>query len=185
MGADASKSSQTAVSRNEQASCANIKRLNLEKQMNAHAAEILAACGHGSAQLPVAATKYTATNFTSLGRARPHGVRRHGRQHHHGRRGTFPHVTRSETFRPGPRATRSSRRINDSRLPPRATRAGRTRSTTAPPGSNLNTRPFCSGHGTGYGDPVIVLRPDALEVDRGLPRLRLRRPGPGRLDVDQ
>ena len=98
MGADASKSSQTAVSRNEQASCANIKRLNLEKQMNAHAAEILAACGHGSAQLPVAATKYTATNFTSLGALAPTAYGGTDVNIITGGEGTFPHVTQSETF---------------------------------------------------------------------------------------
>ena len=67
MGANASKNRQSATSRSEQVNCSQIQRFHLEKQMNAHAAEVLAACGRGSAQLQVAATKFTATKFTSLG----------------------------------------------------------------------------------------------------------------------
>ena len=185
MGADASKSSQTAASRNEQASCANIQRLNLEKQMNAHAAEILASCGRGSAQRPGAATTYTATNFTSLGSARP---RRRTEARTStiitGGEGPSPHVTQSETLTWAEGNTIVTT-FNDSRT---AAIVLLGRVVLARHGAtwlNLNTRPFCSGHGTGYGDPVSFLRPGAREVGRRVPRLRVRRPGHGRLVFDQ
>ena len=153
MGANASKSEQTAASRNEQASCANIQRLNLEKQMNAHAAEVLASCGRGSAQLQVAATKYTATNFTSLGALAPTAYGGTDVNIITGGEGTFPHVTQSETFTWAEGNTIVTT-FNDSRTAPSCYSGGSYSLDNGATWLNLNTRPFCSGHGTGYGDPV-------------------------------
>ncbi|MEP7224760.1 MAG: hypothetical protein ABI783_07375, partial [Actinomycetota bacterium] len=79
------------ASKGEQAACASIERLNLEKQMNAHAAEILAACGRGSA------SQLASTSFSSLSLLAPAVYGGTDVNEITGGEGTYPRVTQSET----------------------------------------------------------------------------------------
>ena len=45
---------------------------------------------------------------------------------------------------------------NDSRTAPTCYSGGSYSTDNGVTFTNLNTRPFCSGHGTGFGDPVVV-----------------------------
>ena len=67
----------------------------------------------------------------------------------------MPPERRSPRSRSGPRATRSSPPINDSRTSPSCYSGGSYSTNGGATWTTLNTRPFCSGHGTGYGDPVV------------------------------
>ena len=83
------------ASKDQQAACANIERFNLEKQMNAHAAQILASCGRSrtgsqahstslSSLSLLAPTVYGGPDVNEI-TGPPSGE------------GAFPHVTQSET----------------------------------------------------------------------------------------
>jgi len=54
------------ASKDQQAACANIERFNLEKQMNAHAAQILASCGRSRT-----GSRAHSTSLSSLGLLAP------------------------------------------------------------------------------------------------------------------
>ena len=83
-------SSSAAASRSS--SCANIQRLGLAKQMNAHAAQILASCGRSNGGGQAAST-----SFSSLHLLDPATYGGPDVNEITGGEGTFPHVTQSET----------------------------------------------------------------------------------------
>ena len=101
-----------------------------------------------------------------------------------GGEGTFPHVTQSETQVWAAGNTVVSA-YNDSRTAGNCYSGGSYSTNGGATCDDLNTRPFCSGHGTGFGDPVVMYDQMHVEVDRRLPRLRMRRPGARRLDVER
>ena len=139
------------ASKNQQAACANIERYNLEKQMNAHAAQILASCGRSKT-----GSQAHSTNFTSLGALAPAtygGPDVNMITGPPSGEGTFPHVTQSETFTWAQGNTVVTT-INDSRTAPSCYSGGSYSLDNGATFVPLNARPFCSGHGTGYGDPV-------------------------------
>ncbi len=93
-GANASKSRQTATN-SRQTACASIQRLHLAKQMNAHAAQILASCGRSTG-----GARARSTGFSSLSLLRPSTYGGPDVNEITGPpngEGTFPHVTQSET----------------------------------------------------------------------------------------
>ncbi len=132
--------------------CASIERLGLEKQMNAHAAQILAACGRAPAG---SLTGGGFSALSALGKlAAPDSYGGPDSNLTAGD-GTYPHVTQSET-----QAWAEGNTIvvayNDSALAPSCYSGGSYSTDHGVTWNLLTTRPFCSGHGTGYGDPVVV-----------------------------
>ena len=86
-------SSSAAATRSS--SCANIERFNLEKQMNAHAAQILASCGRSRT-----GSRAHSTSLSSLGLLAPSvygGPDVNEITGPPSGEGAFPHVTQSET----------------------------------------------------------------------------------------
>ena len=147
--------------------------------MNAHAALILAACG----RTPASAEALN-SSFNSLARLRSQPQDYGGTDVDiiTGGEGTSPHVVQSETQVWANGGTVVST-YNDSRTAPSCYSGGSYSQNGGATWTNLNSRPFCTGHGTGFGDPTIVLRRVARQVDRLIPRLGMRRPGPRRLEV--
>ena len=76
-----------------------------------------------------------------------------------GGEGSSPHVTQSETQVWAAGNTVVST-YNDSRTAPSCYQGGSYSTNGGSTWTDLNARPFCSGHGTGFGDPVVVF--DAL-----------------------
>ena len=103
-----------SASRTQTYSCASIDKLGLEKQMNAHAAQVLAACGRASASGP----SLNAT-FSSLGRLAPAPSNYGGTDVDvvSGGEGGYPHVTQSasQTWANGSTVVMA---YNDSRTAP-------------------------------------------------------------------
>src|SRR6476659_5603890 len=130
--------------------CAQIERLSLEKQMNAHAAQILAACGRGSAS-----PSSSAAQFSSLRVLDPHVYGGPDVNEITGGEGAFPHVTQSET-QTWAQGNTVVTAYNDSRSAPSCYSGGSYSTDNGVTFTNMNSRPFCSGHGTGFGDPVVV-----------------------------
>src|SRR6266545_4080971 len=140
-----------AASAGRSSLCSRITQLGLDKQMNAHAAEVLASCGRAPAQ------SAAGFNFSSVQRLAP-SPRNYGGADVNvitGGEGTYPHVTQSEsqTWAQGSTVVMT---YNDSRSAPSCYSGGSYSLNGGTSWVNLNARPFCSGHGTGYGDPVVV-----------------------------
>jgi len=72
-----------------------------------------------------------------------------------GGEGVYPHVTQSEsqTWANGSTVVMA---YNDSRTAPSCYSGGSYSLNGGATWANLNARPFCSGHGNGFGDPVVV-----------------------------
>ena len=144
-------SSSAAATRSS--NCANIERFHLEKQMNAHAAQILASCGRSKA-----GSQAHSTSFSSLGLLAPATYGGPDVNEITGPpsgEGAFPHVTQSET-QTWAQGNTVVTTMNDSRTAPSCYSGGSYSIDNGVTFIPLNTRPFCSGHGTGYGDPVVV-----------------------------
>ena len=118
--------------------------------MNAHAAQILAACGRASAS-PRAPRR----SFRRCGLLTPTIYGGPDVNEITGGEGTFPHVTQSET-QTWAQGNTVVTAYNDSRSAPSCYSGGSYSTDNGVTFTNLNTRPFCSGHGTGFGDPVVV-----------------------------
>ena len=132
--------------------CATIGTFQLQKQVNAHAAQILAACGRTPAS-----QEQLNSRFSSLAQLRQ-SPRDYGGTDVNiitGGEGTFPSVTQSETQVWAAGNTVVSA-YNDSRTAPSCYSGGSYSTNGGSTWSNLNTRPFCTGHGTGFGDPVVM-----------------------------
>ncbi|MEP6910065.1 MAG: hypothetical protein ABI896_06510, partial [Actinomycetota bacterium] len=142
MGASASKNRQTI--------CGSIDKLGLEKQMNAHAAQILASCRGGSV-----GQRAASTSFSSLNLLAPATYGGTDVNEITGGEGTYPRVTQSET-QTWAQGNTVVTTFNDSRSAPSCYSGGSYSLDNGATFIPYNTRPFCSGHGTGYGDPVIV-----------------------------
>ena len=133
--------------------CASIQRLGIEKQMNVHAAQILAACG----RVP-ASSRSSAAQFSSLRLLNPSSPSVYGGPDVNeitGGEGNFPHVTQSET-QTWAQGNTVVTTYNDSRTAPSCYSGGSYSTDNGVSFTNLNSRPFCTGHGTGFGDPVVV-----------------------------
>src|SRR6476646_5357768 len=130
--------------------CASIQRLGLDKQMNVHAAQILAACGQVQAS-----QKSLSTQFSSLRLLSPKVFGGPDVDEITGGEGTFPNVTQSET-QTWAQGNTVVTAYNDSRSAPSCYSGGSYSTDNGVTFTNMNSRPFCSGHGTGCGDPVVV-----------------------------
>ena len=161
--------------------CATISKYGLQKQMNIHAAQILAACGRTPAS-----QEQLNSSFSSLAQLKQ-SPRDYGGTHVNiitGGEGTFPHVTQSETqvWAAGKHCRVRLQRLEDGRelLFGRLVLDERWRDVD-------ESEHAAVLHGSWHrlrrsGRDV---RPDALEVDRRLPRLRMRGPGARCLDVER
>ena len=118
--------------------------------MNARAGEILAACGRSPSRPPTGAIFSSLAKITSspgdYGGADVNVVT--------GGEGASPHVTQSEVqvWAQGNTVVAA---YNDSRTAPSCYSGGSYSTNGGATWTNLNARPFCTGHGTGYGDPVV------------------------------
>ncbi|TML11736.1 MAG: exo-alpha-sialidase [Actinobacteria bacterium] len=143
-GASADKSAQGA--------CATIAKYQLQKQTNSHAASVLAACG----RTPASQSQLN-SNFSSLAHLSrtPNDYGGADVNLITGGEGTFPHVTQSETqvWAQGNTVVTA---YNDSRTAPTCYQGGSYSTNGGTTWTDLNARPFCTGHGTGFGDPVVV-----------------------------
>ncbi len=128
--------------------CDLIDQLGIPKQLNAHAYEILVACGRVPPPPPAPSSSAVSfSNPTNLGGVDQDVVL--------GGEGTYPHVTQSET-QIWTEGTTSVVAYNDSRTAG-SCYAGASYSTDrGATWTDMNSRPFCSGHGTNFGDPVLV-----------------------------
>ena len=121
--------------------------------MNAHAAQILASCGRSKA-----GSQAHSTSFSSLGLLAPATYGGPDVNEITGPpsgEGAFPHVTQSET-QTWAQGNTVVTTMNDSRTAPSCYSGGSYSIDNGATFIPLNTRPFCSGHGTGFGDPVVV-----------------------------
>ena len=143
-GASAGKSAQGA--------CATIAKYQLQKQTNSHAAAVLAACG----RTPASQSQLN-SNFSSLAHLSRTPQDYGGTDVNliTGGEGSFPHTVQSETQVWAQGNTVVSA-YNDSRTAPGCYSGGSYSTNGGSTWTNLNTRPFCAGHGTGFGDPVVV-----------------------------
>jgi hypothetical protein len=128
-------------------SCADIDRLGIDKQINAHAAEILAGCGRAPVPPSVTADVLSISSPSNIGGTDQNVIL--------GGEGTYPHVTQSET-QVWTEGSTSVVAYNDSRTAPSCYGGGSYSVDGGASWVNLNSRPFCSGHGTNFGDPVLV-----------------------------
>ena len=131
---------------NAQSSCADIQRFGIDRQMNARAHLILQACG--LAQPPIILQSGSSVSSpASFGGTDQDIVL--------GGEGNYPHVTQSET-----QAWAHGNTVvvayNDSRTAGSCYSGGSYSTDGGNTWTDLNSRPFCSGHGTNYGDPVLV-----------------------------
>jgi len=128
--------------------CASIKQLGIEKQLNARAHAILVACGRVAAAPPVKRSRSSSVvNPSNIGGTDQDVVL--------GGEGIYPHVTQSET-QVWTEGNTSVVVYNDSRTAPACYAGGSYSTNGGGTWTDLNTRPFCAGHGTNYGDPVLV-----------------------------
>jgi len=143
-GANAGKSAQGA--------CATIDKYGVQKQTNVHAAQILMACGRSPAS-----QEQLNTRFSPLAHLRqsPHDYGGTDVNLIAGGEGTFPHVTQSETQVWAQGNTVVSA-FNDSKTAPSCYSGGAYSTNGGSTWTDLNSRPFCTGHGTGFGDPVVM-----------------------------
>ncbi|HZN11920.1 MAG TPA: hypothetical protein VFC61_09590, partial [Blastocatellia bacterium] len=129
--------------------CATIDRNNVEMQMNARAGEILAACGRSPSRPPQGAIFSSLAQLSSApgdyGGADVNVILPDG---------ASPHVTQSEVqvWAQGNTVVAA---YNDSRTAPSCYSGGSYSTNGGATWTRLATNPFCSGHGTGYGDPVV------------------------------
>src|SRR4051812_25048271 len=144
---------QATTGKSQSGTCASIERLGLEQQMNVHASQILAACGRGPASPQ--SSQSSSAQFSSLGVLSPQIYGGPDVNEITGGEGNYPNVTQSEsqTWAQGNTVVTT---YNDSRSAPNCYSGGSYSTDNGVTFTNLNTRPFCSGHGTGFGDPVVV-----------------------------
>lgn len=137
----------TALAQVPPETCATIDELGIEKQVNARASEILAACGRSVAPPSIISDTTSVLNPTNVGVIDQDVVL--------GGEGVYPHVTQSETqvWAEGSVIVVA---YNDSRTAPSCYGGGSYSIDGGANWTNLNSRPFCTGHGTNYGDPVLI-----------------------------
>ena len=173
---------QATTGKSQPGMCASIQRLGIEKQMNVHAAEILAACG----RVP-ASSRSSSAQFSSLRLLNPSSPSVYGGPDVNeitGGEGTFPHVTQSET-QTWAQGNTVVTTYNDSRTAPNCYSGGSFSTDNGVSFTNLNSQAVLHGARHRLRRPGRGLRPVAREVDRGLPGLRLRWPGHRCLDLDR
>ena len=136
--------------------CADIKKYGIDKQMNIHAQRIMAACS-GMPQPPKDASNLNLNTLNSLAKSYP-AVLGGTDVNVILPDGTYPHVIQSESMVWGHGNTVVVN-YNDSRAAS-SCYAGYSYSTdggttfTRPGGTGAS--PLCTGHGTNYGDPIVV-----------------------------
>ena len=138
------------ASKSQSGACASIGKFGLAKQMNAHASQVLAACGNASKS-----SQSGSAHFSSLSKLNPAVYGGTDVNEITGGEGTYPNVTQSETqtWAEGNTVVTS---FNDSRTAPNCYAGASASTDNGATFTPLNTRPFCTGHGTNYGDPVIL-----------------------------
>ncbi len=144
--------------------CARMKEMGIEKQMNFHASEILAACSGMKFQLPNdAPTNADLSVIAKSGNGKSVNPNDYGGTDRNASSsagdGAYPKVTQSESMVWGHGNTVVVN-YNDSRTSP-ACYAGYSFSTDGGttwtrPGGAAGASPLCTGHGTNYGDPIVV-----------------------------
>ena len=146
-GASAGKSAQGV--------CATIAKYQLQKQTNSHAAAVLAACG----RTPASQSQLN-SNFSSLAHLSMTPQDYGGTDVNliTGGEGASPHVTQSETqvWAQGNTVVTA---YNDSKSAPACYQGGSYSTNGGSTWTNLSAggpNPLCTGHGTGFGDPVVV-----------------------------
>ena len=171
---------QATTGKSQPGMCASIQRLGIEKQMNVHAAQILAACG----RVP-ASSRSSSAQFSSLRLLNPSSPSVYGGPDVNeitGGEGNFPNVTQSET-QTWAQGNTVVTTYNDSRSGAQLLLGrlvlDRQRSLVHEPELQAVLR----GSRHRLRRPRRGLRPVAREVDRGLPRLRLRWSGQRCLDL--
>ena len=127
--------------------CDLIDQLGIEKQLNSHAYGILVACGHVPPPPPASSSEVSISSPTNMGGVDQDVVL--------GGEGTYPHVTQSET-QIWTEGSTSVVAYNDSRTAPSCYAGASSSTDGGATWTDMNSRPFCSGHGTNYGDPVLV-----------------------------
>ena len=120
--------------------------------MNVHAAQILAACGRVPASQEQLHAQFSRCGSEPFRALRSTGA---GRQRDHGWRGHLPERDPVGDPDLGPGQHRRHP-YNDSRTAPSCYSGGSYSTDGGVSLTNLNSRPFCTGHGTGFGDPVVV-----------------------------
>ena len=132
-------------------SCATVEQYSLERQTNIHAAQILASCGRGETG-GFALHEFSA--LRRLGATAPElgGVDRDVTA---GAGDVLPHITQSET-QTWAEGNTTVVTYNDSKTAPSCYSGGSVSQDNGTSWTYLNSRPFCTGHGTGFGDPVVV-----------------------------
>ena len=130
--------------------CASIDKLGLEKQTNVNAARILASCERGEGGF----TGYEFSALRQIGATAPDigGIDRDVTA---ASGETAPHLTQSET-QTWAEGNTTVVTYNDSKTAPSCYSGGSYSQDDGVTWNYLSTRPFCTGHGTGFGDPVVV-----------------------------
>jgi hypothetical protein len=128
--------------------CSSIDQFGVERQMNPHAHLILVACGRAPASPADSIFTGGGDDSTALGNLG--GV---DQDVVLGGEGVYPHVTQSETqtWTEG-----STTVVAYNRSPTSSTCYGGASYSTDGGATFMPITPFCSGHGTNYGDPVLV-----------------------------
>ena len=141
-----------SVARSVSAPCSPAAKQKLAMQTNAHAAQVLAAC-NGS---PAGQAEVTRNSFSSLARIAPSTPTLGGADVDAVLPdGSYPNVTQSET-QTWAQGNTVVVAYNDSRTAPNCYSGGSYSNDNGTTYNVLTSRPFCTGHGTGYGDPVVV-----------------------------
>jgi len=135
--------------------CALAHQLSMAKQLNVHAYQVLVGCRLVPASQPIpGSSAFSFPNFSYF----PDFLTKIGMDDIDvvlGGEGSYPNVTQSET-QTWTQGNTSVVAYNDSRTAPACYGGGSYSIDRGTTWTNLNSRPFCTGHGINYGDPVMV-----------------------------
>ena len=134
--------------------CSRIHALGIDKQENLRAGLIMIACGEAEGGSPSAGSAFS--QFVENLLSTP-GVWRHGRRPGHRPR-DCSHITQSETYTTANPDNPNQIVVtyNDSRTASGCYAGGSFSSDGGTTFTRLTPSPFCSGHGTNFGDPVTL-----------------------------
>lgn len=132
--------------------CSQIDKYQMTKQMNMHASQVLSNCGRSPAR--PGKVNFSALSKLTSGPGSPLGADVNVVD---GGEGVYPHVVQSETFNAVNGNTVVST-FNDSALIPTlgCVSGGSVSTNGGATFTTLATHPFCTGHGSGFGDPIVV-----------------------------
>ncbi len=130
--------------------CSRVYEMGIDKQMNLRASQIMVACGYATGGSPSSSSGPATQPFKPLAPANYGGTDANTILPD----GTSPHVTQSESFVWGNGSTIVAN-YNDSRTAPNCY-AGISYSIDGGTTWQHGGQQLCSGHGTNYGDPIVV-----------------------------